>query len=939
MPIKLPKGFQRRKSSGNALEEVQNPPGQSSFRVFERPGPNGPSFDAGPRLRASTERKPLPLPKRSFEEDEDNLFSYGSVSALANRYERGSASTPALANTPSGSGGTENSASTAPYDSASVSTRKSNTSTNPSSTSIRSVQEPTNLAERPYNDIPVPPTPKQRSGFLHGATRGFSFGNKSQHDQNATPATLISQPATTYAEPPDQMMPSLPDSGRDRSVTASSASTATPPRLFDSDLTLDSSELDGFSNMFDNIGRRSVVPSPGNSSVVCSQISDTFKFCTNVTQNLLSSPPPGYAFPRQQQSVVPAPLNIDRDRNIESSPYSWASNDGLLHSPSPTKTVVPQGTPSQFVSRKPPKPQILQEYNTPDMRKANGIPNRKSPSPLARGNTDQLSPPERTNSSQNLLSDRSPGLDYPISPESRHSFDSNLAAEADLASKWEEKPAAPAPLKSNNKIMTPAQFERYRQQQERDERLAGPSGDHHNDNDSDHYDEDDDAERDRQAIRQRRKQEAHLAVYRQTMMKVTGEQADPRSTSRLGGRLPNSSSTDLSARISYLTVDSKNSGKSSNEEEEDDDVPLGILAAHGFPNKNKPPARLTGASSASVLALAQSQSQAPTMAGSVAGGKRGSLPVFARNLPQDPYFGAGVVNPSHRESMGMGGGSTVGISTSPNMQPYPVHPAGLVGVIASEEKSRQMRRGSPNAQGSYDMPPQHPGMPRSQTMGSMGYPEMIGGPPMLTPGEMQMNAQMAQMMQMQQQFMHQMQQMMGGQPRLPMPVAPSMGQQSPGGMLMPPSHAQRPHSMPMPPSPGAPGQRSMSTLNPGMANWNQRPNSYFPTTNGNGGPSYAPSLAPSERSHIGLAPRYRPVSTIGVDKYEDWKRSSTFTAGTIRPVLSGKGPAESTVAVDEDDDDEGWKEMKAKRDHKKSKWKLKKAQTGLSDLFPNGSHL
>ena len=36
MPIKLPKGFQRRKSSGNALDELPNPP-EPSFRVFERP--------------------------------------------------------------------------------------------------------------------------------------------------------------------------------------------------------------------------------------------------------------------------------------------------------------------------------------------------------------------------------------------------------------------------------------------------------------------------------------------------------------------------------------------------------------------------------------------------------------------------------------------------------------------------------------------------------------------------------------------------------------------------------------------------------------------------------------------------------------------------------------------------------------------------------------
>ena len=924
MPIKLPKGFQRRKSSGNALEEVQNPPGQSTFRVFERPGGAGKSIDAGQQMRASTESGPPP-PSKRFSEEDDDLFS-SRKPETANRYAQRSISSPALANKPSGSGGTDNTVSTAPYDSASVSTSMSYASTNPSSTSIRSVQKSTNSAERPYDDIPVPPTPKQRSGFLRGSGRTFSFGNKSQHNMIQTPAPPLPPPHTNHNE---RSLPPLPDHGRDRSVTASSASTATPPKLFDSDLTLDSSELDGFSSMFDNIGRRSVVPSPSNGSLVSSAPKLLPGAIAYVTQNMLSSPPPAHELSRQQRSAIPPPLNIDRDRNIESSPYSWTSNDGLLRSPSPTKTVLNHNTPSQMISRKPLDARGLHENDTPSMRRPNDIQNRNNPSPLGHGLQASLSPPERSNSSQNLLSERSPTQQYSISPDSRTSFDSNLAAEADLVAKWHQKPNAPAALKSNNKVMTPAQFERYRQQQERDQRLAGPSGDHHGDSDSDHYDDDDEAERDRQAVKQRRKQEAHLAVYRQTMMKVTGEKSDPRAPSALSGRLPNSSSTDLTARMSYLTVDSKNPGKTSNDEDEDEDVPLGILAAHGFPNKNRPPTRLTSASSPSILTLAQPQ--APTVAGSNAGGRGGSLPVFARNLPQDPYFGAGVVNTSHRESMGMGGGSVMGVPPSPNMQPYPVHPAGLVGVIASEEKSRQMRRGSPNPQGGFEMPPQ-PGMPRSQT-----YPEMMGMPPMLTPGEMQMNQQMAQMMQMQQQFMQQMQQMMGSQPGQQMPMIPPLAQQSPGSLLMPPNQAPRPHSMPMPPSPGASGPRSMSTLNPGMANWNQRPNSYFPSMNGTGGAGYAASLAPSERSNVGLAPRYRPVSTVGQDT-SNWKRSSTFTSGTIRPVLPNKG-AQSTLAVDDDDDDEGWKEMKAKRDNKKSKWKMKKAQTGLADLFPNGSAL
>lgn len=58
MPIKLPKGFPRRKSSGNALEELQNPP-QPSFRVFERPSSAGKSFDGGNTLKRMSQGRPL----------------------------------------------------------------------------------------------------------------------------------------------------------------------------------------------------------------------------------------------------------------------------------------------------------------------------------------------------------------------------------------------------------------------------------------------------------------------------------------------------------------------------------------------------------------------------------------------------------------------------------------------------------------------------------------------------------------------------------------------------------------------------------------------------------------------------------------------------------------------------------------------------------------
>ena len=55
MPIKIPKGFQRRKSSGNALEESDLP--EPSFRVFERPE-GIKSFDGG-NTRGMSNGRPL----------------------------------------------------------------------------------------------------------------------------------------------------------------------------------------------------------------------------------------------------------------------------------------------------------------------------------------------------------------------------------------------------------------------------------------------------------------------------------------------------------------------------------------------------------------------------------------------------------------------------------------------------------------------------------------------------------------------------------------------------------------------------------------------------------------------------------------------------------------------------------------------------------------
>lgn len=297
----------------------------------------------------------------------------------------------------------------------------------------------------------------------------------------------------------------------------------------------------------------------------------------------------------------------------------------------------------------------------------------------------------------------------------------------------------------------------------------------------------------------------------------------------------------------------------------------------------------------------------------------------------------------HRESLAMHSQQVpqgAGASTQ-----HPVHPAGLVGVIAGEEKARAMRRGSPNTQGNYDLPPamQHPGMIRSQTAGPGMMPMMAGMPPMpgmggMTPGDhaqIQMSQQMTQMMQMQMQWMQQMQQMMGNQNLSPGGMTP--GEMQPNFHQPAPSMNGRPPTIQMNSAPHLNG-RTMSTLTPSMASWN------LGGQHGHG--TYAASIAPSERSNVGLASRYRPVSTVQDMDLGSARRASTFTSTSVRPwsqmdlkATSNTRPSvspvgrKSVLAQDDDDDDEGWAEMKAKKDRKQKSWKLRKGQSALQELY------
>jgi len=235
-------------------------------------------------------------------------------------------------------------------------------------------------------------------------------------------------------------------------------------------------------------------------------------------------------------------------------------------------------------------------------------------------------------------------------------------------------------------------------------------------------------------------------------------------------------------------------------------------------------------------------------------------------------------------------------------------------------------------------------------------------PPVLSQADqaqVQMSQQMQQMMQLQMQWMQQMMQIQGAQ-QSPGQSATAQIVPVPGGSpnhLQPANQTRRPMSMlsmPSIPVASSPmqGQRSMSTLSPSMASWN-KPAPLVPQINFDGGPGYAPSIAPSERSNVGLASRYRPVSTAPEQNESALDRSSTFTSGTFTPwgsdVSVRKSPSPSPAirmgahaekkvpaVPDDEDDDRGWMEMKLQRDKKKSAWKKNKAQNGLEDVYHGG---
>ncbi|KAL3463776.1 hypothetical protein BJX64DRAFT_110662 [Aspergillus heterothallicus] len=944
MPIKLPKGFARRKSSGNALEELENPP-QSSFRVFERPSAERSSFSDGNLM---TQRSGDGRASYSPPEDDDNIFARSESPAVRNLTGGNTSEVPSHRFSSSG--------------------RRS--------TDLQTQFDAQSPHSRNLHDIPAPPF----SSALRAAGRTFSFGGR-------------------FAKTPTQAppRPSSPDTTRSRATTNSTTSTATPPKLLETEFQVGRMD-DDFGTMFDNIGKHEKLESAAQKPV----------------------PPPhktGINSRDEQKVRRPAPISTDRSKNIEPSPYSWGSRhseEGLLNvidSPQEdtpalrdVSSSTPRMSPAPLTARRtsipmsnavPTNTTTHRSLEKPSMATDRGL--RRSVLYSTKRDTVAIDDEDarmvmaslnynkrisQAVSQTSEVDDDVPlfggganksGSQQTAPAQNDESLDNSIAVNARLAAEYENKPIPPS---ASNKVMTPSQFEHYRQQQEL-KRANSDASDSEESAESD-FDEEDEAEKNRETERQRRKQEAHMSVYRQQMMKVTGQQAPSPSLRPEMDRASNST-PNLATLSLHPGNPAAGSGKSS-EGDDDEEIPLGILAAHGFPNKNRPPSRLMSSNSMQNLRASYQHPPHLGSVGSDMGGNRSSLPVFARNLPRDPYFGASLVQPSNRESLALGGGGGGGgggsvyggLSPAPGPSPA-LPPGGLVGVIATEERARAMRRGSPNTQAMYDHPPalQGPtgnmgGIPRPYTMLNMNQ---LSGPPLISATEqaqIQLSQQMGHMMEMQMQWMQQMIQLQGGQvppQQVPPLVNPQLGF---------PLNLSRPSSMPVANGafPSAPqpyganqSQRTLSILDPNASSRLNTPPIPFasganrPGTPGGGG--YAPSLAPSERSNVGLAPRYRPVSTVPVEAEstqllplsKSWndenRRMSTLSPPsnanppnpTIRPVssysrtLTAPSKLGSHIQVEEEDDDEGWAEMMKKREKKRSNWKVKKETSSFGDIL------
>ncbi|KAJ4301302.1 hypothetical protein N0V90_003393 [Kalmusia sp. IMI 367209] len=761
-----------------------------------------------------------------------------------------------------------------------------------------------------------------------------------QHGSSPSGLSAHSYKKQLPAPPPSESRFGEPTSpiggfGRVRAMTSSSyASTAKPPTL-DADMNFGSTSFD---DLFSGIDRKGsperVVESPGRS--------------------LLAG----------KRTFHAEPIKIDRKLEVEAPLKSWDSRgsaDNLMSSPrSPDDDSPPPPVPPHKYGQYAPVASYSPEMNgTNDYVDNDASVVRKSV--MSRKSLRESSPEQEPTS---VSSSSAASLETPLSSRSTSDISTPkaaLRAAASPISRDEDdnmfssptqkqtplpKPAIPAPKAeprpqppandSGRRVMTQAEF---RAQQQRAMVQSQESSD-----EDDYEDEEEAQERAAQeAIARRKKQQMDLA--RETMRRTT---TAPGNVGR-----PDGSNEPFS-----MSFPSETSLQA--DEWEDEDVPLGILAQHGFPSasRNKAPAQPANA-------MPSYFPERPASAG--AGDNRASQafrPVFARNLPDDPhasFIGGGLVRPTNRESLGFSRGpaSVAGDSVSAMHMPMMGYPEpqlsapSLVEQIHMRDMTKQKYMGGASSKkpqegpftgmlGAQMNPPIQTGpntrMSMMNGMPGMGMNmNMMGGPmgsPMGMPmmgGQMGYPMQQNDMMQMQQ--FQQMQQMLAAQ-QFQIQQMQMQHSQDPRMSMAFPSNMSDPRMSMAFPNNQMPQQQDprMSMAAPSFLNIpsGQRPMSIMPVSNQQPGQpprpfstpmggtmtpppplnGYTPSIAPSERSNIGLSARYRPVQT-----HNDAKSSSSMTlqaSGSQNPAMI-KATLKSKSPVAQEDDDDGWGKMAARK--------------------------
>lgn len=830
------------------------------------------------------------------------------------------------------------------------------TSTLPSSTDAGSDD---NL----FANVPRPQIPHHGS-----STPGSYFASKK---------SLPALPKTSSGAPPNNSTAMPFGFGkRDRAMTTSSyASTAMPPKL-DQDLSF--GDESSFDDIFSGLNRK---PSP---------------------EMLRQPEPTGRSLLAEKRTFQPEPIKVLPQTNIEAPLRSWDSRgsaDNLMDSPRSDNDSPPVPPPHKYQQYAP----VSMAPDSPDLQSSATFQDRNGQAarePFMRGGSTS---PEQHNTSistssansfETPLSSRSastsatPRAPLPPSAIAYDDNDEDNMFAPPLPKPQAQAPPAPKPappvvknpprptVASGSRVMSQAEFRNYQKQ-----RAAAPPP---QDSDSEEdYDDEEDAIKKREEEEVLRRKNQQMSFAREAMRRSTTAPADPNRPESIIDNAFNSSSMGFPSETSMKA-----------EEWEDEDVPLGILAQHGFPSaaRGRVPSQPANA-------IPSAFSDRPASAGAMGANRASHLPAFARHLPMDPhnsFVGGGLVHHANRESLGFnnfprgpasvagdafGGGygqSPMGAPPQLMYQEAGMSAPSLVDQIQMRDMTKKKYMGGAsnkrpaegpftgmlgsqmNAQGQSPNPMRMSQMPMQNGMNNMNggmngsmhgmNPMMMGGPmasPMMGMGQMSpmgyMQQQQPDYMQMQQQYQQMQQHMMAMQmQQMQMQQQyqqdPRMSMAMPNNMLNNGMMGQGQNMM---------GNNSFLNV-PGMQNGMQPPqnrpmsimsSAQRPFSNFGGGgmalgpvPGYTPSIAPSERSNIGLSARYRPVTnhsdavSNGTSMTLQATSGGANKAGTIKGILK-KSPQ---INVEEKDDEEDWGSMAAR----KSKFgKGKENDTsGLEDL-------